>query len=302
MVASVTRVQRLLVLGACLGAASCRGAAEEPAGVEQSVYAIEVAGVEGPGAGSRSRAGEWVRREVEDALRRAVMFAPAQDRPELTALEAVVAYDEIRTRDGDVLRMQIQVERPPALVTKIDELEATVELEREDGEVELQRDVPVALDRAVAVLEAKVRLAGGGAEASARLLVSEDPELVLLALGWSAANGQRENADVVAALLDHADERVRLGAVECLGRIGTSDHVPQLVATARLADRAHAGRLYEALAELGGEHAAGFLEFAARNEDDPALAEVALRSLERLQAAAELAAMAEGESLARGHR
>ncbi len=297
----MTRLHQLVVLGAWLGAASCRGEAEAPAVVDASVYAVDVAGVEGPGAGSRSRAGAWVRREVEDALRRAVAFVPAQDRPELEPLKALVAYDEIRTRDGEVLRLQIQVERPAALAPKLRELEATVELEREDGQVELRRDVPVALDRAIAVLEAKVRLAGGGPEASARLLVSEDPELVLLALSWAATHDHRENADAVASLLEHADERVRLAAVESLGAIGTTEHVPRLIATARLADRAHAGRLYEALAELGGEDAAGFLEFAARNEDDPALAEVAQRSLDRLVAAAEVAAI-ESEPLARGHR
>jgi hypothetical protein len=291
-----------LVLGAVLGAASCRGQPDAPAIAVGEVYAVQVSGVEGPGAGSRSRAGDWVRREVEDALRRAEVFAPADDRPELTALQAVVAYDEIRTRDGQVLRLQIQMERPPALASKLVELEATVELEREDGEVELRRDVPVALDRAVGVLEAKLRLAGGGAEASAALLGSDDPELVLLALGWSAAEQHQGNADAIAALLEHADERVRLAAVECLGQLGGPEHVRHLVASARLADRAHTGRLYEALAVLGGEEAYGFLEFAARNEDDPALADVAQRSLEQLMAAAELAAMTGGEPLARGHR
>jgi hypothetical protein len=297
----VTGLPRIVCLGALLGLAACRGGGDErPTSAE--VYAIEVTGVQGPGAGSRSRAGDWVRREVEDGLRRAAVFRPADDRPELTALQAVVAYDQIRTQEGEVLRLQIQVERPHGLASALTELEATVELERDDGEVELRRDVPVALDRAVGVLEAKVRLASGGASASGSLLASQDPELVLLALGWSAAHRQRENADAVASLLEHDDERVRLGAVECLGQIGGPQHVPRLVAAARLADRAHTGRLYETLAELGGPDAQGFLEFAARNEDDPALAEVAMRSLERLQEVAELAAIAEAEPVARGHR
>jgi hypothetical protein len=292
----------MVLVGMLVPVVACRGGADEGAGGVGEIYAVEVTGVEGPGAGSRSRAGDWVRREVEDALRRAVVFTPADDRPELAALQAVVVYDEVRTRDGQVLRLQLQVERPKALAARLSELEATVELERDDGRVDLRRDVPVALDRAVGVLEAKVRLAGGSADASARLLASEDPELVLLALGWSSSNRQRENAEAVAALLDHGDERVRLAAVECLGEIGGSEHVPRLVATARLSDRAHTGRLYEALGELGGPDARGFLEFAARNEDDPALADVALRSLERLQEVAEFSAVAEAEPVARGHR
>ena len=112
-----------------------------------------------------------------------------------------------------------------------------------------------------------------------------NPELILLALGWAATHEQRENADAVAALLGHPDERVELAAIETLGKVGAPDHARQLVASAKLADRAHTGRLYEALAEIGGDEAFGFLDFAARNEDDPALAEIAQRALEQVQTA-----------------
>jgi hypothetical protein len=268
---------------ALLAVTACRREAEAGPRGADGIYAVELEAIEGPGAGSRSKAGEWVRREITEALRRSELFVPAEDRPQQAGLSTRVNYAEIRTREGRVLRLQIDVERPDALASVLAELEATVELERDDGEVDLPEDIPVALDRALGVLEAKVRLARDGHEAARRLLEDEDPVLVLLALGWVATHEQRENADAVAALLRHRDERVEWAAIETLAKIGSSDHVRQLVASARLADRAHTGRLYEALAELGGEEAEGFLDFAARNEDDPALAEVAQKALEQVQ-------------------
>ena len=291
------------LLAALMAVTACRSAEEGPAVARDGVYALDIEAVDGPGAGARSRAGDWVRREVTQALRRAELFAPAEDRPEHGALPTVVAYTEIRTREGQVLRLQVEVERPPVLESALAELEATVELQREDGEVDLRRDVPVALDRAIGVLEAKVRLARGGSEQARVLLGSTDTELILLALSWAATHQQRDNADAVAALLGHADERIELAAIECLGQIGGREHVRQLVASARLANRAHTGRLYEALGELGGYDAEGFLDFAARNEDDPALAEVAQRALQRVQESPGVTAVAQpSPTVVRGHR
>jgi hypothetical protein len=84
--------------------------------------------------------------------------------------------------------------------------------------------------------------------------------------------------------LPSADDRVMAAAFECLGLVGSTEHTAVMLAHVRLADRAQAQRLYDALAVLGGDEAAAFLEFAARNEDDPALADVARGALRRLVA------------------
>jgi hypothetical protein len=111
----------------------------------------------------------------------------------------------------------------------------------------------------------------------------------------------REYADEVARLVPHPDERVALRAVECLGVVGEPRHARVLVQTPRLADRAYAQRIYDALARLGGEEAQGFLEFAARNEDDPLMMEVAADALSRLHGA-DATTGPQGDSAARGHR
>lgn len=161
-------------------------------------------------------------------------------------------------------------------------VDATVELERADGDLVLEEDAPVALARAVAVMDAKVRLLQGSEAEAIALTTADDPEILVLVLEHLARQRWRGAADRAVELLSHADERVVEAAVECLGEIGGPEHATILVRHVRLADRDQAQRLYEALAQLGGDDAAGFLRFAARNEDDPVLADVAAGALERL--------------------
>lgn len=222
-------------------------------------------------------------------------------------LAAEVQYDERELEPGvPVLRVLLTVEPNVELTVALGEigedLEAHVELERRDRTIELERDLPFAVQRALAILDAKITAAKGTEDELAVLLRDEDPEVLIVALRGIRARGLRSLGDAVYGLLDHDDERVALMAVECMGEIGGPEHAPGLLRGARLADRAHANRLYEALANLGGEHAKGFLEFAARNEEDPELASLAQRALDRLDATEPGAASPEAVAVPRGHR
>lgn len=271
------RAVRCLLLG-ILATQGCRDQPSQP-----GVYALRVDQIDAPDRVTDELPRGWVRRTFDAALSDAPSLVPAGvgEQPELaTTLRFAELHDGRGTR---VLRLEVAADAPPDHAGL--DFQATVELERSDGTVEIQRDLPVAVSRAAAVLQAKLVLARGEVEHVATLLRDEDPELNLLALDWVARKRRRDMADDVAKMLDHGDERVVLRAVECIGVVGGPQHVGQLVASARLADRGHAGRLYEALAAVGGDEARGFLEFAARNEDDPDLAAVAQRALERVDRA-----------------
>lgn len=199
--------------------------------------------------------------------------------------ETIAAHAEITERrdaEGIVVRLTLDMEVPPDLAAVVDELEATVEVSRAQGDSAIREDLPLAAERAAAVLDAKVELARTP-QSAAQYLRDPDAEIALVALDWVEAQRDLPAANVVAAMLRHPDDRVMLRAVEVLGQIGSSAEVPALIAAARLNDRAHTGRLYEALSTLGGPDAEGFLSFAARNEDDPALAQLAERALDVAQ-------------------
>ena len=216
-------------------------------------------------------------------------------------LPTEVRYGELADAGGSpVLRVELDVEPPDALRSELPpDLSATVELTRVDGRISVPRDLPVALERAVAVLDARLILARGGDAERAALLGQDDAEIIVLALDWVEANRARDLADAVAELVDHEEERVALRAVECIGVVGGPQHVRALIRRPRIADVAHANRLYEALANLGGDHAIGFLEFAARNEDDPDLAGLAQRALARIHA---ITPASPRSAAGRGHR
>ncbi len=198
------------------------------------------------------------------------------------ALAARASITERRTADGIVIRLDLGMDVPPDLTGVLDALEATVEVSRAGGDSAVREDLPLAAERAAAVLDAKVQLARMPRTA-ANFLRDPDPEIALVALDWVDTQRDRSAAPVVARMLRHPDDRVMLRAVEVLGQVGTVSEVPALIASARLNDRAHTGRLYEALATLGGPDAQGFLSFAARNEDDPELAQLAERALDAAQ-------------------
>jgi HEAT repeats len=226
--------------------------------------------------------------EIRAVVQQAVLASHSFVDPEQRSapvLAARIGVGEMASAAGSrVLRVELEARVPGELhATLGTALDATVELERTDGTLVPAQDVPEALTRAVAVLDAKLSLVTGERDDARRLLADPDPEIVVLALEHVQRQRWRDLADDVAALLSGSDPRVGVAVVECLGQIGRPEHAGVLLRHVRLADTAQAQRLYEALAALGGDEAAAFLEFAARNEDDPAMAEVAERALRRLR-------------------
>ena len=288
---------RSAMVAACcaLSGLGCDRSPDDPA-----VYRLELERIEGQSEVSR----DFVRRELEQVVRGSTMFAHGEPARPMAPLPARLRMAVLQTSDEtEVLRVELVVTDPPDPIRAAfgRDFEAVIELERLETSLDLEEDLPIALRRAVAVLDTKAVLVRGDAAAIRRILEHPDPELVILAIDWIGRHRLRMHADGVAALVDHADERVALHAVECLAVVGTQEHARALVTRPRLADRAHASRLYETLARLGGPHAVGFLEFAARNEEDPALADLAKRALERARQDG-VGERASRPSLSRGHR
>ncbi len=257
-------------LGGCVPSSEQEGSA--------AAYAVSLSELRTRAAGGRSDRA-WQRQTVEDALEGAAMFRVEDGAGAITAHAEIT---ERRDAEGIVLRLRLSMEVPPDLTAVVDELGATVEVSRAQGDSAIRQDLPLAAERAAAVLDAKVELARTP-QSAAEYLRDPDAEIALVALDWVETQRDLGAAPVVAGMLHHPDDRVMLRAVEVLGQIGAAAEVPALIAAARLNDRAHTGRLYEALAVLGGPDAEGFLSFAARNEDDPALAQLAERALDVAQ-------------------
>lgn len=282
----------LALVGACRAAPT--------AGAEPEPYVLRL---DARSAGSFDGRGQaaWVADVVAQGLEGARWFRAEGSGPELVAR---LRYEERATAEGvPVLHAHLTVEPDEALAAELEAageaLDAYVELERRDRTIDLRRDLPIAVERALALVDTKVTAIRGTAEELGALIANEDPEVVLVALDGVERRRLRSLGDAVFALVEHREERVALRAVECLGAVGGEEHASGLVRLARLADRAHANRLYETLAKLGGEHARGFLAFAARNEDDPELASLAERALAHLEASQPLDA---ADAVARGHR
>lgn len=284
----------LALLGACSKGAPAGGASPEP-------YVLRL---DARSSGSFEGRGQsaWVADVVAEGLARARWFRAEGPGPELAAR---LRYEERATAEGvPVLHAHLVVEPDAPLAAELEAadevLDAYVELERRDRTIDLRRDLPIAVERAVALVDTKVTALRGTPDDLRALLADEDPEVVLVTLDGVERRRLRALGDAVFGLVEHAEERVALRAIECLGAVGGEEHAPGLVRLARLADRAHANRLYETLANLGGEHARGFLAFAARNEDDPELASLAERALARVEANQPLGAT--DGAVARGHR
>jgi hypothetical protein len=284
---------------ACLVLASaCRPAPAD--GAEPEPYVLKLDARSTDAFEGRGQAA-WVADVVAQGLAHARWFRAEGRGPELAA---TLRYEQRATAEGvPVLHAHLVVEPDPGLAAELDAagdaLDANVELERRDRTIDLRRDLPIAVERALALVDTKVTAVRGTAAELAALLADPDPEVVLIALGGVEHRRWRSLGDAVAALVEHPEARVALRAVECLGAVGRPEHAAGLVRVARLADRAHANRLYDTLAKLGGEDAHGFLAFAARNEDDPELASLAERALAQLEAAAPKMAV---DAIARGHR
>jgi hypothetical protein len=272
--------------------------APSPTAFELRIESVTVLPVDGVLVGE-----DAVRRDIREASLRSQSFLdPA--RLEAPVLATVVRLGEVEAATGGrVLRAEFAAAVPAeqhAVLGRV--LEATIELERRDGTLVPDEDVPTALARGVSVLDAKVQLVLGTQADAEGLLASDDPEIVVLALEQVTRQRWRGLADPVAKLLAHGDERVVSAAVECLGVVGGPQHTASLLRHVRLADVDQARRLYDTLAALGGDEARGFLEFAARNEDDPAMAEVATRALHRIGLGPDEGTLVEAPIPLRGHR
>ncbi|MEM7160160.1 MAG: HEAT repeat domain-containing protein [Myxococcota bacterium] len=281
-------------------ATACREPTPTPTdSEEQYVLTVEASGRGGGGRGQ----GVWAQEVVRDALSDSVWFRARGSGPQLSAS---VVYEERELESGiPVLRVQLTIDADAKLAQDLasigEEAEAYVELENRDQTIDLRRDLPYAVERAISIVDTKVTTARGDESEVGRLLEDKDPEVIIVALAGIRQRRWRALGDAVFALTDHQDPRVAIAAVHCLGAIGGPEHAPGMLRAARLADRAHANRLYEALANLGGEHARGFLEFAARNEDDPEMADIAERALAHLESV-EPAPLATDSGVGRGHR
>lgn len=291
--AKIGRLVAMLLLGSigALGSLGCR--AEPPA----DVYYVRLTSVDHHG-------GPQVPEErVHAILRRSLEAAPSFDPAERDqrsrggsgpVLAASLEYRELPNPDerGRDLLVRLAIETPRDLVGELggEGLDATVLLERPVGDIDLADDLELAAERLTRIIQARTDLARRSPGAIGALLDDPDPQLVVLALAWVRDHrDQLDHAPVVelpervVELINHPDGDVRLLAIETVGVIGGPEHVGVLLDRIELNDAGQVERTYGALARLGGTEARTFLEFAARNEDEPErqhAAELALQQLE----------------------
>jgi len=279
----------------CLWASSLSlpGCSEDPPTPER--VPVVLAAIDGP---------DWVDPLFAERLQSSAAFRPVPTPSENetnTSAEASIAIQEFAAGEVPVVRLDIEIDSLPPSVGA-GSLDAHIEIERRDHTVDLARDVPIALARAIEVLDAKVALLRDEESVVGRLLADPDPELRIMAIQWVTRSGRRDLLDPVVQRLADPDPRVAAEALDCLGSLGAPEHAGPMVASARLSDRNHTGHLYMALGALGGAQAQGFLDFAARNEDDPDLASLAQKSLTQALVGPPKPAHATTGSIARGHR
>jgi hypothetical protein len=225
-----------------------------------------------------------------------------------TILAASLEYRELPNPDerGRDLLVRLAVETPRDLVDELggEGLDATVLLERPAGDVDLGDDLQLAADRLARIIQARTDLARRSPGVVAALLDDPDPQLVALTLEWvrdhrgdPSAFGMPER---VAELINHPDGDVRLLAIETIGVIGGPEHVDMLLDRIELNDAGQVARTYDALARLGGSEARTFLEFAARNEDEPERRDAAERALQRIDGHSDASLIEQARG--RGHR
>ncbi|PRQ09278.1 hypothetical protein ENSA7_09700 [Enhygromyxa salina] len=231
---------------------------------------------------------------VRRALARAPSFTSAErdlrSRSKRGLLAATFEYRELpdASDHGRDLLVRLSVEAPEQLAAQLgpEGLDVTVLLERDAGQADLSSDLHLATERLAAILQARTDLARGADRAVTRLLESSDPDALILTLEWVRDHPDhaeaREAANRAVELIEHDDERVALLAIEALGQIGGPEHVVVLLDRIQLADTRQANSAYDALANLGGPEAEGFLQFAARNEDEPRRRAAAERALHRV--------------------
>ncbi|MEX1365518.1 MAG: hypothetical protein AB1Z98_20490, partial [Nannocystaceae bacterium] len=161
-------------------AVGCRAEASGEADRAQA-YVLEL---EGGVRGSRGQEA-WAQDVLADGLGQTRWLRSDGRGPRLSAQ---VRFDERELEPGGpVLRVLLSVEPDPELTVALDavdeELEAHVELERRDHTVDLRRDLPFAIHRALAIIDAKITVARGDVHDLEALLASADPEVVIVAMG-----------------------------------------------------------------------------------------------------------------------
>jgi hypothetical protein len=306
--------ERLLPIGfvwavAWIAVGGCK--ASEPQSFALRVISIDTHG--GPALPE-----DRVRAIVRRSLEHSPSFVPAErdQRSGTTHGDTLVATFEYRelpdaSDHGRDLMVRLLVEVPESLAGELgpEGLDITVLLERAAGEADLAYDLQLATDRVATILQARTDLARGTEGAVARLLESRHPDQVdqiIMALEWIRGHAHhaqaRDSADRVAALLQHQDDRVASLAIECIGEIGGAEHVAALLTRIQVADTDQVNRAYDALARLGGPEAEGFLEFAARNEDEPIRRAAAERALQSVAESAIVDPRSRSRQPNRGHR
>jgi hypothetical protein len=231
---------------------------------------------------------------VRRSLERSPSFTPAErDQRSGGRKDILVATLEYRelpdaSDHGRDLLVRVRVDPPKQLAARLGPsgLDVTVLLEREAGQADLAADLQLATDRVATILQARTDLALGTPGTFDRLLRSTDAELVRSTLQWIRDGGDPPEAlaaaDRVAELINHDDEQIGLLALEAIGQIGGPQHVPAVLERIRLTNNTQVQRAYDAIAQLGGPEAEGFLQFAARNEDEPGRRAAAERALRRV--------------------
>lgn len=304
-------VRRSQILGLALGLAlgfgsGCRGSAPAPQQFQLQVVSIDAHG--GP-----KLAEDRVRAIVRRSLERSPSFTHAErdqrSGARKDALLATLEYRELpdATDHGRDLMVRLNVEPPEELAARLGPtgLDITVLLERDAGDADLAADLQLATDRLTTILQARTDLALGTLGTVDRLLRSSDLELVLLTLEWVRDHGDESQAGAAAnrvtELINHDDEDVGLLALETIGRIGGPQHVPAVLERIRLTNTTQVSRAYDALAQLGGPEAEGFLQFAARNEDEPDRRAAAERALQQV-ADSDMVGQSRRRHPTRGHR
>jgi hypothetical protein len=274
----------MVVLLGGVGSLGCRS--EAPS----DVYYVRLTSVDHHGGPHVPE--ERVHAILRRSLEAAPSFSPAERDQRSgggsgTILAASLEYRELPNPDerGRDLLVRLAVETPRDLVDELggEGLDATVLLERPAGDVDLGDDLQLAADRLARIIQARTDLARRSPGVVAALLDDPDPQLVALTLEWvrdhrgdPSAFGMPER---VAELINHPDGDVRLLAIETIGVIA---------------------RTYDALARLGGSEARTFLEFAARNEDEPERRDAAERALQRIDGHSDASLIEQARG--RGHR
>ncbi len=274
-----------LLLGGLTLGSGCREAERQP-------FHLQVVSIDAHGGPTLPD--DRVHAIIRRSLERSPSFTPAErdqrSGGRKDTLFATLEYRELpdASDHGRDLMVRLNVQPPDQLVDRLGPggLDVTVLLERAAGEADLAPDLQLATDRLATILQARIDLATGTEGAVDRLLGSSDPDLIILTLEWIRDHGHEREAasaaDRVAELINHDDEEVGLLAIDTIGRIGGPQHVSAVLERIQMTNSPQVSRAYDAIARLGGPEAEGFLEFAARNEDEPDRRAAAERALRRV--------------------